>query len=283
MSIGSRESLVEAARRYGLNLGNAEKDYVLSVALIGLSRLREARALVFKGGTCLRKAYFEGYRFSSDLDFAGEIGDIEGLRGAIHRAFDDITLEKVRFMKVKDMTMTGKQGMTLSLKYRSLITDRPHTNSIRLDMSFDNPPLIPPVRELITSPVEYGLEPVMIKIMPLTEMLAEKVHAIFKRPKPRDLYDMWFLLSDGTGFDRELVDRKLLALGIVFESRAFEKRLELLGRGWGRDMRDLMVSYPSFEEVRNQTLRMLAGEGSSPRWRPTGSVRAPPTPPTLPR
>ena len=90
-----------------------------------------------------------------------------------------------------------------------------------------------------------------------------KVHAIFKRSKPRDLYDMWFLLSGGTGFDRELVDRKLLALGIVFERGAFEDRLVLLGTGWERDMRDLMASYPSFEEVRNQTLRMLAGEGYS--------------------
>lgn len=47
-----------------------EKDYALSyllAAIAAVDLLRES--LVFKGGTCLRKAYFAGYRFSEDLDF----------------------------------------------------------------------------------------------------------------------------------------------------------------------------------------------------------------------
>ena len=47
-----------------------EKDYVLSWLLFAISQNKIlCNALVFKGGTVLKKAYFENYRFSEDLDF----------------------------------------------------------------------------------------------------------------------------------------------------------------------------------------------------------------------
>ncbi len=47
-----------------------EKDYVLSWILQGIAHNDElAKSIVFKGGTALKKIYFEDYRFSEDLDF----------------------------------------------------------------------------------------------------------------------------------------------------------------------------------------------------------------------
>jgi len=47
-----------------------EKDYVLGWLLAGIARDEElSRAWLFKGGTCLKKCFFETYRFSEDLDF----------------------------------------------------------------------------------------------------------------------------------------------------------------------------------------------------------------------
>lgn len=47
-----------------------EKDYVLSWVLYAISKNEIlSKALVFKGGTVLKKAYFDDYRFSEDLDF----------------------------------------------------------------------------------------------------------------------------------------------------------------------------------------------------------------------
>src|SRR5476651_1083053 len=47
-----------------------EKDYVLTWVLIGVSQHAVLqKSLVFKGGTVLKKCYFEDYRFSEDLDF----------------------------------------------------------------------------------------------------------------------------------------------------------------------------------------------------------------------
>ncbi len=45
-----------------------DKDFVLGHFLAGLSDYF-SDFLVFKGGTCLRKCWFPGYRFSEDLDF----------------------------------------------------------------------------------------------------------------------------------------------------------------------------------------------------------------------
>jgi len=41
------------------------------------------------------------------------------------------------------------------------------------------------------------------------EILAEKVRAITKREKGRDLFDLWFLLSKGGALDKEFIGKKL--------------------------------------------------------------------------
>ena len=49
---------------------------MLSWVLAGIYRLNALRdALIFKGGTALKKCYFVQYRFSEDLDFSG-VGDV---------------------------------------------------------------------------------------------------------------------------------------------------------------------------------------------------------------
>lgn len=58
------------AREAGVRDQQIEKDYVLSWILKGVAQHeRLSQIIVFKGGTVLRKIYFEHYRFSEDLDF----------------------------------------------------------------------------------------------------------------------------------------------------------------------------------------------------------------------
>jgi predicted nucleotidyltransferase component of viral defense system len=45
-----------------------DKDYVLG-HFLSVFASHYQNELIFKGGTCLRKCYIEGYRFSEDLDF----------------------------------------------------------------------------------------------------------------------------------------------------------------------------------------------------------------------
>ena len=64
----TRKELEEIARLKGLSLGNTEKDYLLDIALLSISK-NTKNELVFKGGTCLYK-FYKLNRFSEDLDFS---------------------------------------------------------------------------------------------------------------------------------------------------------------------------------------------------------------------
>jgi hypothetical protein len=67
---------MEFSREFGLTANVIEKDYVLGWVLAGISSHEDlGREWVFKGGTCLKKCYFETYRFSEDLDFTSKNSD----------------------------------------------------------------------------------------------------------------------------------------------------------------------------------------------------------------
>ena len=101
--------LRERAREWSLREDVVEKDYVLGWLLWGIaSEPALADAWVFKGGTCLKKCYFETYRFSEDLDFTlleGAPDDPEALRpifrAIAERVYEasgiEIPREQVRF------------------------------------------------------------------------------------------------------------------------------------------------------------------------------------------
>ncbi len=65
----SRREILDTAHALGLLPQVVEKDYVLGWILAGIyqhAALKET--WIFKGGTCLKKCYFETFRFSEDLD-----------------------------------------------------------------------------------------------------------------------------------------------------------------------------------------------------------------------
>lgn len=71
-----RTRLLEARKRLGVPWEVLERDYLLSWILAGIAQVDElGSALVFKGGTALKKCYFgDAYRFSEDLDFSAVEG-----------------------------------------------------------------------------------------------------------------------------------------------------------------------------------------------------------------
>src|ERR1700716_3620357 len=65
-----RREILDFAAQTSLNPHVIEKDYVLGWMLAGIYAHDElANSWLFKGGTCLKKCFFETYRFSEDLDF----------------------------------------------------------------------------------------------------------------------------------------------------------------------------------------------------------------------
>ena len=66
----SKDEILSVADETGLTPSVVEKDYVLGWLLAVIHQNAAfSDGWVFKGGTCLKKCYFETYRFSEDLDF----------------------------------------------------------------------------------------------------------------------------------------------------------------------------------------------------------------------
>ena len=66
----SKKEILDRTEITNLNPHIIEKDYALGWLLAGISAHKEISSQwLFKGGTCLKKCYFETYRFSEDLDF----------------------------------------------------------------------------------------------------------------------------------------------------------------------------------------------------------------------
>ena len=90
------KELARRANREGVRQQQIEKDYIISWILWGISNndlLKEA--LIFKGGTCIKKIHIEDYRYSEDMDFTLNPEKVEGIinydiYSALKRVFDEI-------------------------------------------------------------------------------------------------------------------------------------------------------------------------------------------------
>lgn len=85
-----KQEVLDLAMDFGLAPHVVEKDYALGWLLAGFGQHPETRdTWLFKGGTCLKKCFFETYRFSEDLDFTLlEPGHLDV--GFLKQLFEDI-------------------------------------------------------------------------------------------------------------------------------------------------------------------------------------------------
>jgi len=249
------EAITRVARKQRLSLGNAEKDYVLSAALSVIAGL--PIVLVFKGGTCIKKAYYPEFRFSSDLDFAvtGK-GDYSG---EVRKAFENRTIHGIRFLKVRTIEREKEGNAALAVQYSSQASAAGHVDSIRTEFSAETPVILEARKRDVLDPLEYGLPKAALECMGLEEILAEKVHAIYHRRKPRDLYDLSYLLDKGIPVNHGMIAEKLKPLNTSLEAGTFRERTEMLGERWDYDLGKLFIEVPDFRKAQEKAMKNLFG------------------------
>jgi predicted nucleotidyltransferase component of viral defense system len=193
--------LRERAREWSLREDVVEKDYVLGWLLWGIATEPALTdAWVFKGGTCLKKCYFETYRFSEDLDFTlAEGADAEpdafraffaAIAERIYEASGiEIPRDRVRF----DAYQTPRGGRALEgrVYYRGPRRPGGDLPRVKIDLTLEEVLVYNPVRRPITHPYTdafpTGAEPLCYG---LPEIFGEKLRALAERCLPRDLYDV---------------------------------------------------------------------------------------------
>lgn len=229
-----RREILDAATRMSLQPHVVEKDYVLGWMLAGINAHPALRdPWVFKGGTCLKKCFFETYRFSEDLDFTlMDEAQIEA--GFLHAAFVEIgewIYERTGIEIPPDMIefdiYTNPRGSIScqgKVSYRGPLRAGGGGNRglprIKLDLTADECLVLAPVSVPVFHP--YSDEPpegIAISAYAYEEVFGEKVRALAERTRPRDLYDVINLFRNGDALPAPAV-----LLDVITQKCAFKKR-----------------------------------------------------------
>ena len=202
-----------------------EKDYVLGWVLAGIGTEPALRdGWVFKGGTCLKKCYLETFRFSEDLDFTVlEGGPIESDEVLAHlgRMLERIAADSGLDFTVREPRLRVRPSESLEgrIYYRGP-RNAPSPASIRLDLTrrevLATPPVMRPIQHLYPDQLP---EPGTVRCYSLEEVYAEKLRAMGERGRPRDLYDIIYLLdfpglADHPDLVRDVLIAKCEAKGV---------------------------------------------------------------------
>lgn len=201
------------------------REYWQLLFLQKLYEHKESKEIFFKGGTAIRFLY-NSFRFSEDLDFTsiGKKEEIELLLLKVFRYFRDNTNFSLEFKKERVFVKFEEE----SLKYRFLFQPKKSSQkvSIRFDVSFREKPLTK--EETVLIPFDYPISPYPLVLhLNSAEILAEKIRALFIRSKPRDLFDVWYLLTKKIAIDEKILKKKFkLYPGVSFNKNNFKKIIE---------------------------------------------------------
>lgn len=197
-----KQQILDLAERFGLQPTTIEKDYALGWLLIGVSRHSVTAKWTFKGGTCLKKCFFETYRFSEDLDFTvpreeslteqsirtwlGEIATRLEPEVGLQFPRDRINVEKYTNPRGHDsfqakLTYVGPLGLA-----------RHSLQRVKFDLTQDELQVDEPeLREVFHPYDDSPQPPPRVRCYSLNEILAEKTRALCEREgRARDVYDV---------------------------------------------------------------------------------------------
>jgi uncharacterized protein len=252
------------AREVGVRDQQIEKDYVLSWILKGLAEQEYlSKVLVFKGGTLLKKIYFEDYRFSEDLDFTLLDNNITNLQifGWLKAAFKYIKEEANIPLALIDNNEHEDGGINFYISYIGPLGGQASNKKVKVDVArsekleFD--PTIRPVFKIYSD-----LESCNLLCYSLEEILVEKMRSIMQRMQARDFYDLWYLLEIQSMDVAILINefkKKCHSKGLnpsEFLNKLIERLPQYKGR-WNSSLIDQIKDLPKFEQAERETLRCL--------------------------
>ena len=268
---------MDFSREFGLGPQVIEKDYVLGWVLAGIANHTVINTTwVFKGGTCLKKCFFETYRFSEDLDFT--ITNPEHLNQdflittfseVVEWVYDETGIEipanRLRFDVYENPR--GKQAIEGRIYYRGPLRRRGDMSRIKLDISDDEILVLDAVYREVHHPYsDRPTDGIYILSYSFEEVFAEKIRALGERERPRDLYDVVHLYRhDEMRPDRDLVistlrkkcEFKGVEVPTMEALEASPSKVELIGE-WENMLAHQLPTLPPFDDFWNEIPEVFA-------------------------
>lgn len=243
-----------------------EKDYVISWLLWGISQHKNlSKLLTFKGGTVLKKVYFNDYRFSEDLDFTLLKDGVsnEQIFEWLNEVFTNILEEANIPLEIIDDgdDKNAEDGINFYVSYVGPLGGLGHHKRVKFDISrSENLEFKPVIQDAI---INYSdLEDYKLLCYPLEELLVEKLRCVMQRMQPRDYFDIWYLLEIEEmeiDFFVEEFTNKCESKGInpkEFHEK-LNKKLSLYKARWEKSMSNQIKDLPDFDDVQREVHRHL--------------------------
>lgn len=243
-----------------------ERDYCLAWFLTALAQHDLREFLAFKGGTALRRCWFENYRFSEDLDFSLiKPIELDAILAGLNEIFVIVATESGIHMEYDRPDRHGHQNThTFYLKYKGPL---PAPSDVKVDITINEVFCFPLAeRPILRTFVEFTDLPEgpTVHVYSLPEIFIEKLAALSDkaRTEPRDLYDLWNLRDEHdirpaeylAEFTRKLALRDRVPNGVEAAIAAKEERLSKL---WAARLQNQMSDLPQFEAVFREVMRVL--------------------------
>ena len=252
------------ARGIGVRDQQIEKDYVLSWILQGIAQHSElTKAIVFKGGTVLKKVYFKDYRFSEDLDFTLLNNEIinEQIFLWFDEAFEFIREEANIPLEIIDNNEHEDGGINFYISYIGPLGGLGTNKRVKIDISRSEKLEFEPItKDVILTYTDQDEHKLLC--YPLEEMLVEKLRSVMQRMQARDFYDIWYLL-EVHGMDVAFYLNEFKAkcenkgLNVSDFLGKLEQRLPQYKGRWRKSMIEQIKDLPDFEQVVRETKRHL--------------------------
>ncbi len=244
----TRRQIMKLATKNKIPGYTQERDYVQTLFLYCLYPEED---IVFKGGTALRLVH-KSNRYSEDLDFNSYTDRTENVLKNTVKRLEDFGIEG----EVKD-EYTHEWSYSFRLVYKGplYVTGEKGKGGIDIEVSLREE-TIEKETKFLSSQYE-DINDFLITVLDIKDITAEKVRALMVRKKPRDLYDLWFLINKGIYIRKKLIDQKLRMYDREFRLQEFKEAIQEVEDGWKRDLETLLPSTPDFEQVSGDVLEVF--------------------------
>jgi uncharacterized protein len=254
----------QKAREVGVRDQQIEKDYVLSWILLGIAQHEQLREiLVFKGGTALKKIYFEDYRFSEDLDFTLLNHGItnEQIFDWFKSSFALVKEETNIPLDIIDNNEHEDGGINFYISYIGPLGGQGSNKKVKVDISRTEILVFAPVLKSIFADYSDQSERQML-CYTLEEVLVEKMRSVMQRMQARDFYDIWYLLEQhGMDIDFYMNEFKTKCENKGLQATEFTQklimRLPQYKSRWQGSLAEQIKDLPIFEKVEREVQRHL--------------------------
>jgi predicted nucleotidyltransferase component of viral defense system len=165
--------------------------------LQGLAKHKQlCKEIVFKGGTVLKKVYFDDYRFSEDLDFTLLEENIsnEKIFKWFKEVFEYIEEEANIPLEIIEDNEHEDGGINFYISYVGPLGGKGANKRIKVDISrTEKLEFEAVVRDVFCN--YSDLEGHQLLCYSLEEVLVEKLRSLLQRMQARDFYDIWYLME----------------------------------------------------------------------------------------